>query len=75
MISSIDYVKIEEDSSYIIYNLKIKLDSSTSKEERLNLLKIELENNYKISSNKIIHIEEYIDKKHLTFRYNVKMKK
>lgn len=74
MIKSFDCVKSQKDT-VLIYNLKVKFDSIGEEEKRIELIKAELEKNYQVKTDKIISIESFPDKKYLTYRYRVKVKK
>lgn len=75
MIKTFDCIKVQEDSNSITYNLKVKFDSTESKENLLELVKLELERNYKIKNDKIVSIDSFIGKRYLTHQYKVKVKK
>jgi len=73
MIKSFECVKSQKDT-VLIYNLKVKFDSYIDKDERLNLVKTELEKNYQINPAKIISVETWIGKHPRTHLYTVKVK-
>jgi len=74
IIKSYDCV-IDQMDTVIIYHLKVKFDSIGKVERRIDLVKAELEKKYQVNADKIISIESFIDKKYLTYRYRIKVKK
>lgn len=75
MIKLIDFIQVKDDSISITWSAKVKFYSSEDKDNRLNLVKAELEKNYQIKPDRIIFIEEFMGKKYLTYLYSVKVKK
>ena len=75
MIKAFYFIKVKEDSISTTWSAKVKFDSTGDAEKRLNLVKVELEKNYQIKSDRIISIESFIGKKYLTYLYTVKVKK
>lgn len=73
-IKSFHFIKSKEDSISITYSAKVEFDSKGDKEKRLKLVKAELDKKHQIKSDEIISIESFIDKKYLTYRYNVKVR-
>lgn len=75
MIKLIDFIKVKDDSISTTWSAKVKFYSSGDKDNRLNLVKAELEKSYQIKPDRIIFIEEFMGKKFLTYLYSVKVKK
>lgn len=73
-IKTLECEKLEKDT-VIIYNLKIKFNTYLNKNERLRLIKKELERNYNIDSSKIISIDSWIGKYPKTYLFRVKIEK
>ncbi len=57
------------------YNLKIKFNTYLNKNERLRLIKKELERNYNVDTSKIISINSWISKYPKTYLFRVKIEK
>ena len=74
MIKSFDCIKSQKDT-VLIYNLKVEFDSISENKKRIELIKLELEKNYQVKTDRIISIESFIDKKYLTYRYRVNVRK
>jgi hypothetical protein len=75
MIKLFDFIKAKEDSISTTYSAKVEFDVSLDKDKRLQLVKIELNNNYQITSDKIISIQSFMDKRFRTYRYEIVVKK
>jgi hypothetical protein len=73
-INSVDCIKSEKDS-IIIYQLKVKFNSGGEKNKLIELVKVELEKNCQVKPDKIISIKVFHDKRYLTYRYTVLVKK
>ena len=58
MIKSFQCSKLyEADSSLIVYSVKVRFDSNTSDSSRLNLEKIELNNNHQVEIENIFSVQ------------------
>lgn len=74
MIKSFECLKSTKDT-VIIYHLKVKFDSSIDRENRMVLVKKELQKNYQIEHDKIISVETWLTKHPRVHLYSVKIKK
>jgi hypothetical protein len=60
--------------SISICNLKVKFDSMYNEEKRIESVFKKLDEDYIKTKYKVISVEEFMDKRFLTFRYRIKLK-
>jgi hypothetical protein len=73
IIKYFDLKQLGEDS-FSTCNLKVKFDSFYNEEKRIELVFEKLDKDHIKTKYQVISVEEFIDKRYLTFRYRIKFK-
>jgi hypothetical protein len=74
-IKSFDCEKSYEDSFINVYSIRIKIDQQMSEDNRINIVKDELEKRFQVQTDKILNIDALGSKKYKTYQYKVRVSK